>query len=75
MTQKKDNNLVCVEYPDTTKKYFTSVNRAARHIGANPAAVEYALKNSKMATDIAGGRWCVYITDGSEVKYKDINND
>jgi hypothetical protein len=74
MEQKKDNNLVCVEYPDTTKKYFTSVNRAARHINANPAAVEYALKNSKMATDVMGGQWNVYITDGGNILYKDINN-
>lgn len=73
MQDKKNNNLVCVEHPDSTKHYFTSSNRAAKHINAHPVCVEYALKTGRMARDVNGGQWVVYFVDGSEIKYKDIN--
>ena len=74
MKKKENNNLILLSFSDGRKIYFTSMNRAGKHIGLTQASIRWSIDhNTSMKTN---GDAEVYATivDGSEIPYKLINN-
>ena len=72
--KKKDNNLVVLKFSDGKKLYFTSMNRAAVHLGINMGSINWMLMRHTTAVTNDGREVTAVIEDGSEVPYKLINN-
>ena len=74
MSKKKDNNLVVLNFSDGRKLYFTSMNKAALHLGLNIGSINWAImRHTKMVTN-GDIEVTVTIEDGSDIPYKYINN-
>ena len=71
---KKDNNLVCVSI-DGTHNYFTSITKAGKFIGLAACSVTWAITHDSSLKTVDGRDVKIFIIDGSEIKYKLINND
>lgn len=73
MQKKKDNNLVKIKMKETGKVfYYTSIGRAMIEVGYGNTTINYHLnRNNKFETE----EFVLTIEEGSEVKYKDINNE
>lgn len=74
MIKKKTNNLVAIKYADGKILYFTSYNRAGVTVGLSAASVKWACHNGSVLKDYNDNEITFAIIDGSEIKWKDINN-
>lgn len=76
MRKKKNNNLVAIIYANGNGKtlYYTSSNRAGMKVGICNASVIWSCMHGTTLRDNEGNEITFAIVDGSEVKYKDINN-
>lgn len=74
MARKKNNNLVLLNYKDGEKKYYTSLNKAGLAVGIASPSVTWAVKHNNVLTDNDDREFTIEIVDGSEIKYKYINN-
>ena len=74
MRQKRDNNLVMINYKDGEKLYFTSLNKAGMKVGITNPSVTWAIKRHNTLVDFNDRQFTIEIVDGSEVPYKLINN-
>ena len=68
-TKLKENELYMIENKDYGKYYFDSLYRAGEFLGCQRAQMEYSLMKKRAFKGI----WNVYVVDGSEIKWKDIN--
>ena len=71
--EKRDNNLVLIKSKNRSN-YYTSISKAAKYLGVQANSVNWAITRRNILKDKYGDDVTVEITDGSEVKYKQINN-
>lgn len=74
MKKKKNNNLVVIKYTNGKTLYYTSYNRAGMKVGLSAASVKWSCEHGTTLQDNDDNEITFMIADGSEVKYKDINN-
>lgn len=75
MAKKRNNNLVVLNYKDGEKKYYTSKNKAGLAVGIASPSVAWAIAHNNVLTDNQNREFTIGVIDGSEIKYKYINNN
>lgn len=75
MKKKENNNLVVLKYEDGERRYFTSLSRAGKVVGLASASVLWAIHHQNVLVDNSDRKLTIGVIDGSEIKYKNINNE
>lgn len=71
--KKTNNNLICVN-AGNEKHYFTSTSRAGQFLGLAAGSVQWAIDHENILINNKDEEVTIKIIDGSEIKYKYINN-
>lgn len=71
--KKNDNNLICVN-AGNEKHYFTSTSRAGTFLGLAAGSIQWAINHKNVLINNKDEEVTIEIVDGSEIKYKYINN-
>jgi hypothetical protein len=74
MARKRNNNLIMIKHENGDKMYYTSTTQVGYKLGIANASVLWALEHNNTLTDNCGNKLSISLVDGSEVKWKEINN-